>query len=746
MDRLSRFLPLLFVLLVAVAFAAVRQSTPLVWDDSPGLSALFFENDGRFRPDEASLPECLQRAFCRATPSGYRPLTVFMGYNAVRCLVLGGSVFLWSLLAGGLIGSFLVAMYRVALRIIDSRIYAILAVLLLACSSPFVAASWIIVAGQQVLVPLFICLGLLTYWHIQDSGWRSRWGYAALVLILFLGPWFREFIGLTAILVAMLDFFERRRPTWITLICALGLAHALFPGRIMHLFIPTAPTDSVFHFGSLGAQLALNASADRGGWCDFLVGSKSRLAAEHFLCLLPSTILLLMLAATVVKSTALTICRADFSPPGGLKSALPGNFGHFFRPDRPGWETTLIWFTVAWWLASLLPLLKVFTEEVHLCYALVPFSILAAAAVRYMAMISHGPGILRTGVRAAVMLLAAVGVGDQVLNVPNSIRIVRGINRGVQQAADKIRATTPADAVIVGNALHLEDIRLASGGHFTSYWTMPAGIPYPERVFPTRESLLDFMAKHEGVAVYFLDMDYDFIPGKRGYHSHKFVKNKDFEVQKLWSLSAIDIRYPFLDPVKNMTPRELANVLFSPDLENDFYRGPAVNRSPFLREVYVDYTLYKVIGANTGATVLALQGASDDPLYTPQCLIDHDRFWEVSDKHPQCLTATLNCPLTLQGITLSSGDDAVDRMPSAVTVLASQDGAAWSSVATLAIGSWRPNETKTVPVAGTKPFAQYKLSFDVSDADKILRVYGLNLSFVEADIDRIVSRAPPARP
>ena len=32
-------LPLLFVLVVALAFAAVRQSTPLVWNDSPHLSA-----------------------------------------------------------------------------------------------------------------------------------------------------------------------------------------------------------------------------------------------------------------------------------------------------------------------------------------------------------------------------------------------------------------------------------------------------------------------------------------------------------------------------------------------------------------------------------------------------------------------------------------------------------------------------------------------------------------------------------
>ena len=227
------------------------------------------------------------------------------------------------------------------------------------------------------------------------------------------------------------------------------------------------------------------------------------------------------------------------------------------------------------------------------------------------------------------MLLVAVGVGDQVLNVPNSIRIVTGINQGVRQAADEIRETTPAGAVIVGNALHLEDIRLASGGHFTSYWTVTTGIPYPpERAFLTRESLVAFMEKHDGAAVYFLDMDYDFIPRKCAYHSHRFIKHMGFAVERLWSMASIDIRYPFLDPAKSITPREFTSILFSPDLENDFYRGRAVNDAPFMREIYVNYTLYKVVGTNANATVLTLQGDSDNPHCSPQCLIDHLCFWK----------------------------------------------------------------------------------------------------------------------
>ena len=366
----------MFVLLVALAFAAVRQLTPLVWDDSPKLTAVFFENGGRLWPSEESVNASLHSAFGNATPSGYRPLSTFISYSGTRYLALGGSVFLWSFPVGCLIGAFLLAMYRVAVRIAGSRFYAALAVLLLACSSPFVAASWIIVSGLQVLVPLFICLGLLVYWYIQDSGWRSRLGYVWLVLVLFLGPWFREFIGLTAILVGMLDVVERRRPTGITLICALGLAHALFPGWLVHQFLPTAPSEFVFHLGTLGMRVAATNNAGHGPWYEFLFGPDSKSALGHFLCLLPSPLLFLMLAAVIVQSAASIFAWWRMGRP--------------LRPVRLGRETMLVWFTVAWWLGSLLPLLRVFAEEVHLCYALVPFSILAAVAVRYMLRISRG--------------------------------------------------------------------------------------------------------------------------------------------------------------------------------------------------------------------------------------------------------------------------------------------------------------------------------------------------------------------
>lgn len=140
-------------------------------------------------------------------------------------------------------------------------------------------------------------------------------------------------------------------------------------------------------------------------------------------------------------------------------------------------------------------------------------------------------------------------------------------------------------------------------------------------------------------------------------------------------------------------------------------------------------------------TTLTLQGDSDNPLFSAQCLIDRNRFWEVTDRRPQYLLVSLNRPLTLKGITLSSGADAVERMPSRVTVVGSQDGATWQPIETVAMESWRANETKTRAVSSKKPFAKYKLSFTVPNANKILRVYGLNLSFVEAEIDRSVSRA-----
>ena len=190
-----------------------------------------------------------------------------------------------------------------------------------------------------------------------------------------------------------------------------------------------------------------------------------------------------------------------------------------------------------------------------------------------------------------------------------------------------------------------------------------------------------------------------------------------------------------------MEDEELTNILFAPDWKTIF-TGRAVNGSPFMCEVYVHYTFYRVVGPNTKTLVLTLQGESDEAQYSPQCLVEHIGFWEVTARHSQRLLGALTRPLTLRSIKLSSGGDEIGRMPSKVMVQASEDGVAWQPVDSVSAGSWHADETKQLPVSCSKPFRHYRFDFEVPDPSKVLRLYGLDLSFAETEVDRVVTTRP----
>jgi hypothetical protein len=64
----------------------------------------------------------------------------------------------------------------------------------------------------------------------------------------------------------------------------------------------------------------------------------------------------------------------------------------------------------------------------------------------------------------------------------------------------------------------------------------------------------------------------------------------------LGKIAAVHYVYPFFDPVRLLLPTTVATWPGPPDLEFDFYRGPALSGQPFLREVAADYLFYKMTG------------------------------------------------------------------------------------------------------------------------------------------------------
>jgi hypothetical protein len=253
-------------------------------------------------------------------------------------------------------------------------------------------------------------------------------------------------------------------------------------------------------------------------------------------------------------------------------------------------------FLTWWFLLFFLPFLKVFTEQVHLAYSLLPASIIIVSALEELWCFLQNRA---TALRYGFIFFMSLAAGDHLLNLNGSYRVVHSVNDGILEMSDWFRSNVPKGSIVVTNALHPEDIRLFSGGHITVFWTVQSGIPLPNRAVDSLTKLEALLRENKGKRnVYFLDVDYDFTRDKVRYHSHKYVRNQSVAMEKLGHIHTTQAYYPYLDPLKATVSRSYISFLGAPDLENDFYRGPAQNGTPFMRETYAEYHVYKVIGTS----------------------------------------------------------------------------------------------------------------------------------------------------
>ena len=61
-------------------------------------------------------------------------------------------------------------------------------------------------------------------------------------------------------------------------------------------------------------------------------------------------------------------------------------------------------------------------------------------------------------------------------------------------------------------------------------------------------------------------------------------------------IDRVSYKYPVVDPLKLLIPTRNMTWPCSPDLEFDYYRGPALDGTPWMREVAVSYHFSKVVG------------------------------------------------------------------------------------------------------------------------------------------------------
>jgi hypothetical protein len=567
-------------LIVTAGFFIFRSSTILlVWSDTSSVSVnLYGDNPPRLWGSPNVFDSLFSRVFGQTHLGGYRPLDALVGTIGVAYFSNPAmSPYIWFAGVGMIYGTLAVCLFLVSRRFVRNDLSALLAVFLFFLSPPIVGMAWLVFTGITPLVLLPICIGLLLYWRITEASKSRIWYLLALCVVLYVGPLYREFAGGLTILIIFLEAQRTHRLTFLTGVAALFLVHAVFPMAVFKLLLfPNLPLKPVFSMGNLGTQI--NGSAMSGGSLFFnFIQSMRWKALFTLITLVPPTFLLL---------TPMYFLSIWHGHKGGESE----------KSDTYGGVNKYL-FLLFWFLLFFLPFLRVFTLHAHLAYPLMPFSIIMAVAVENTWLTVWRQRGRRRILGGALGLVMAIGIGDHMLQVYGSQRTVYAINDGILSTAQWFKTHVPRGSIVISNALHVEDIRLFSGNHILPYWTVGVGTADYRRELETPQKLARLLFESHGKRnAYFLDVDFKYSPDKVYYHSHKYVRSESVAMKKIGLVHVTQIKYPFLDPFRMLTPRSFVPFLGGGDLENDFYRGSAQDGTPFMWEIYAEYHVYQVTG------------------------------------------------------------------------------------------------------------------------------------------------------
>jgi hypothetical protein len=551
----------------AIGFFAWRMSFDIIWDDTPSLAAIVYDADECPAGAQLKLGEPgavtygFRASFLSVGASGYRPLSSLLRHAGNSFFRPGGLPrWIWIAFVSLVVGLLATCCFHVALRFTRSEAWSVFAAILMLGSPAYACAAAVVIAGIQTIVLLLLCASLLLYWKATDataSRRTQRAAMAGLCLVLLFGPWFREFIGLSSVLVGLSELQRHRRLTRLAAFSGVALLHAVFPTFLVWAFLDSnLPLLPITRLGSLSA--AIGGSGNQIRWNAF----------AFLLVQMPSLVYVAALAGVIAR-----IVMQGWKP-----AFLDSDFA----------------FLGLWFLFSFLPFFKVFTEHVHLMYALLPGSILAAVLLRDLQL---AMGTRMPRLRYVVPLLTVYVVCDQCTSFMamhvTTTRIIEGYKAVAAQIAERTR---PGD-VVVANFLGSEEIRFHGKGRNTMYFTIAAGVPHPSRVVddPAElQELLDTVRPESDV--YFLAAEFEYPSDKAFYHPHKFVRFNSIETESIGLLHETQARYLYLDPIELLVPRRFIPFPASPDLMNDFYLGPSRDGRRFWREVYAKYYLYRVTG------------------------------------------------------------------------------------------------------------------------------------------------------
>lgn len=542
-------------LVVTLGFIVWRWSFFIVWDDTSMASFNKYSNNGHFSLDH--IWAIVRDSFIYIQNAGYRPLSaIIRGLGSAYVHSAGINTQLFIIINAIVCGLTALAFYKFTNLFLNFRAARVFAMFLFFASTPVLTGALVLFSGIQLLVFLFIIIVLLIYFRYDRDG-RLLW-FLPLGLFLLIGPWVREFIGIAPALIIVREIIYRRGIRPVGVVAAVGFIHALFPTLLVSVFVNSLPVVFVFKIGNLGNFLSISP--------DTVAGFHWRIIGDIF-SIFPPSLVLFGLASIGWSSLA------------------------YWRKDPEQFRQQL--FLLIFFVAAFLPFLKLFNEQVHLAYCLMPLSILLAKQVEFVYGKLRDRPYDQITLGAAILLV--IVVADHAVNIFSVRQATREIYASIISLANKFAAELPPNAIIISNAHHVEDIRLYSHGHIDA-WNAGGGIPDQAKWLRDADALQQQLKNWGGRDVYFLDMRLPRREGQRGAgRVHFFVRDEVVPMKSLGQIATTRYTYPFFDPLRFLLPAEVATWPGPPDLEFDFYRGYALSGEPFMREVALDYMFYKVI-------------------------------------------------------------------------------------------------------------------------------------------------------
>lgn len=594
MKKYAKVIPILVLVIIALAIALPRLGLPYVWDDTGTIIFAKTNTLTEMTNPAETLLHHLKYAWCdgpevfRYFPINHlQVITLMTLFPDDTTIPITYQAIVWGLLA--------MMIYLLATELTGKRLIGIGSVLLFSLSIPGIQMSWILLQTTP-LVELAIVSGLYCYVRYRRSG-QSTWFYL-LITLCVIAPLVRELAVLLPAVVLATTVAERRWDKKLLIALPALLIYSIFPSTVPSLFygkfilspiflrgVPSLYTQ-MYTEGKIGigfmgfympAHLVLYITPILTGLAllsiGLFLGNKlKRKIVGQLLIIVILTLSFVSLFFTgynlqVTLYTVMLVLVVVMATEEKSNRLLP------------------IWFLIAW-----IPFFWLYNgSDCGLAAPAIPWAIMVmlwiyrlpravenllkphAIAVRYTA-------------QALLILLFAIGFIAQPLN----LLATSGAYRGVASIDKETASNIPADSIVVTNLIHGAELKLLTNNKFEHYYAfyMPNFPPYVRDATAYDEMVSVESNNHDIYVIACLSVE--------DGENHWLINQPD-KVLELKAEFEMRHNYPVIDPLKWLLPEHSRPYCGPPDLAP----WAEVNTYPFHQETVIKYSMYKLIEYNS---------------------------------------------------------------------------------------------------------------------------------------------------